>query len=69
MNTNIEHEVIASVYDKIWSSSWGRFYDDIMIECGFTSYNDVGNHVSGRVRESTQQLTNAIYASSKEYEY
>jgi hypothetical protein len=66
---NIEQEVIASVYDKIWSSTWERFYDHIMKECGFTSYNDVGKYVSGRVRISTQRMTDALHASVKEYEY
>jgi hypothetical protein len=66
---NIENEVIASVYEKIWSSSWARFYDDIMKECGFTCYNDVGNHVSSLVRISTQRMTDALRVSVSEYEY
>jgi hypothetical protein len=66
---DIEKEIFDSVYEKIWSSSWARFYDDIMKECGFTCYNDVGNHVSSLVRESAQRMTDALRVSVSEYEY
>ncbi len=66
---NIKHEVDNFIDNKIWASIWSRFYDDVREQCDYIIYLDVGNHVNGRVRISTQRMTDALRASISEYEY